>query len=392
MNSKPVLVAANIPGFTQRHELMSITLRSNARIRECRPDDLAVVAALFKRIFRNGEKCNLATLESYLRDLFFEHPWRDPELTSRVSVAANGIVNGFVGVLPVRMTYRGTQVRAALACALMVDNPQQDPLAGARLLRSVLTGPQDLSLGETTNPLAQRMWQHLGGTAVPTYSMDWARILRPAQFGVAMLKAPPWMADLLRPVGSAVDALLGTAKSRRFRLEPNDAPITQTDLDANELVALIQRFAERYELRPAWDDSSLRWFLAHAARKGAFGDLIGRVVYGKNSTPLGCYLYYGRPGGMAIALQIFSEREHADTVVNGLLTDVNRRGCAAVRGRSQPDLLDALLQNNCIFGHTASLTMHSRNPELLAAIRAGGALVTGLAGESWAQLIRGQFV
>ncbi len=371
---------------------MGITLRSNAQIRECRPDDLAVVAALFQRIFRNGQKCNLAKLESYMRDLFFEHPWRDPELPSRVSVAAGGIVNGFVGVLPVRMTYRGTQVRAALASTLMVDNPQHDPLAGARLLRSVLTGPQDLSLAETTNPLAQRMWQRLGGTAVPAYSMDWARILRPAQFGVAMLKAPSWMANLLRPVGFAVDTLLGTAKSRPFRFEQNDARITQTDLDANELVALIQRFAARYELRPAWNDSSLRWFLAHAARKEPFGDLIGRVVYSKNRTPLGCYLYYGRPGGMAMALQIFSGREHADTVVNGLLTDVNRRGCAAVRGRSQPDLLDALLQSKCIFGHTASLTMHSRNPELLAAIRAGDALVTGLAGESWAQLIRGQFV
>ncbi len=370
---------------------MSITLKSNARIRECRPDDLGVVAALFRRILRDGEQCNLAALESYLRDLFFEHPWHDPELTSRVSVSDDGMVNGFIGVLPVRMIYRGTQVRAALASSLMVDNPQQNPLAGARLLRSFITGPQDLSLAETSDSVVQRMWQRLGGGAAPAYSMDWMRILRPAQFGVAMLKAPSWMESLLRPVGFVVDGLLGACKWRRFRTERIDARIERADIDANELIALVRQFAARYELRPAWDDASLRWFLTHAARKEPYGDLVGRVVRGKSRTPCGCYLYYGRPGGIAWVLQIFSGQENSDTVVKGLLADVNDRGCAAVRGRVQPDLLDALLQNGCIFKHVGSLTMHSRNAELVAAIRAGDALVTGLAGESWTRLIRGQF-
>ncbi len=120
--------------------------------------------------------------------------------------------------------------------------------------------------------------------------------------------------------------------------------------------------------------------------------LISRVVRAKNGTPLGCYLYYGQPGGMAIVLQIFSGPENADTVVRCLLADANERGCAAVRGRVQPDLLDALQQNGCIFKHVASLTIHARNAELLAATRAGNALVTGLAGESWTRLYRGKFV
>ena len=371
---------------------MSITLKSNTRIRECTPDDLGVVAALFQRILRPGERCNLATLESYLRNLFFEHTWRDPELPSRVSVTADGTVNGFIGVLPLRMTYRGAEIRAALASSLMVDHPQHNPLAGARLLRSFINGSQDLSLGETSDSVVQRMWRRLGGVVAPAYSMDWMRILRPAQFGVAMLKAPSWMESLLRPVGFAVDGLSGARKWSRFRIEPIDARIARADIDTNELIALVRQFAARYELRPAWDEASLRWFLTQAVRKEPFDDLIGRVVYGKNRTPLGCYLYYGRPGGVAWVLQIFSGRENSDTVVKGLLADVNDSGCAAVRGRVQPDLLDALPQNGCIFKHVGSLTMHSRNAELLAAIRAGDALVTGLAGESWTRLIRGIFV
>lgn len=379
-------------GFrTQVQGLMGIILQDNVRIREFRPDDLAVVAALFRRIFRNGEKCNLATLQSYLGEVFFEHPWRDPELASRVSLSADGMVNGFIGVLPLRMIYRGAEIRAALASSLMVDNPRQDPLAGARLLRSFITGPQDLSLGETSGAQVQRMWQRLGGSTVPTYSMDWERVLRPAQFCVATLKQRSWMAGWLRPVGFAADTLLSASKRRHFRIEPIDARIERSDINANELVALVRQFSARYELKPAWDDASLRWFLTHAARKEPFGDLIGRVVYGKNRTPVGCYLYYGRPGGIALVLQIFSGQEHANLVIKSLLADVNDLGCVAVRGRSQPDLLDALLQNECVFKRAPSVTVHSRNAGLLAAIRAGDALVTGLAGESWARLTHGQF-
>jgi len=61
-------------------------------------------------------------------DLFFEHPWRDPELTSRVSLAGDGTVNGFVGVLPARMTYRGTRC-ARPSRARDGRQPQHDPLA-----------------------------------------------------------------------------------------------------------------------------------------------------------------------------------------------------------------------------------------------------------------------
>ncbi len=362
----------------------------NARIRECRPDDLVVVAALFSRILRGGEKCNLAMLESYLRNLFFEHPWRDPELTSRVTIAADGRVNGFVGILPLRMTHRGTEIRAALATALMVERQEQDPTAGARLLRSVLTGAQDLSLSEYSNPLVRRMWQRLGGIAVPTCSMDWVRILRPVEYRIAQ-KASGWLASWIRPIGIAFEALLGTSTWRRFRLEQNDARITRADPASDELIDLIQRFSASYELKPAWDAANLRWFFTHAARKELDGELTSRVVYGKNRTPLGCYLYYGRPGGIAFVLQIFSARENSDTVVKSLLADVNDLGCAAVWGRSQPDFLDALLQNGCTFRQGSSFMMHSRNADLLATIRAGDALVTGLAGESWTRLIRGRF-
>lgn len=362
-----------------------------ASIRECRPGDLGVASVLFSRLLRSGENCNLATLESYLSTLFFEHPWRDPQLPSLVSVSARGAITGFLGVLPVRMTYRGRPVRTALASALMVDSAQRDPTAGARLLRTFLGGPQDLSVSEHSNALAAGMWLRLGGVAVPAYSMDWLRILRPLQAGIALAKLPPWLAGLSRPAAGAVEGLLRTDSRRAFRLDQEDPRITRSGLDVDQLADLAVRFAAPYGLKPAWDASSLRWFLEHAAHKGDWGDLTARVVTGRNKAPLGCYLYYGRPGGVAFVLQIFSAPENAVTVVRSLLADVHALGCAAVRGRAQPDMLFALLQTGCIFKHGTSLTMHSRNEQLLAAVHAGDALLTGLAGEAWSRMNRGKF-
>ena len=140
-----------------------------AHIRPCTPDDIPAVAGLFQRTFRNQRAAAPASLQAYLRELYFEHPWRDPDLTSRVFVA-NGAVAGFIGILPLRLTFRGASIRAAVAGSLMVDKPRENPLAGARLLRAYLTGPQDLSLSDSANAVSRGMWERLGGKTAPSES------------------------------------------------------------------------------------------------------------------------------------------------------------------------------------------------------------------------------
>src|SRR5262245_26321774 len=132
-------------------------------IRACTADDIPAVARMFQHAFRDPAAPAPRSLEAYLRELFLEHPWRDPDCASRVFVGADGRVHGFIGVLPMRMSFHGQPIRAALASSLVVDNPTENPLAGARLLRSYLTGPQDLCISETSNPLARGMWERIGG-------------------------------------------------------------------------------------------------------------------------------------------------------------------------------------------------------------------------------------
>jgi hypothetical protein len=364
---------------------------NESRIRPCTADDLPFVASLFQRVFRSGESCDLTQLAAYLGTLFFEHPWRDPQLPSLISVCRDARVNGFIGVLPVRMSYRGTDVRAALSTSLMVDNPEADPLAGVRLLRSFLRGPQALSLTDTANDISRRMWQCFGGSVATQYSMDWIRILRPAQAAVALVEGRLGFAHALRHLARAADKALKTAQRPPFCVARDEAPLERAEPDAVQVSDMVNQYASLKELRPAWSSEELQWFLKHGASKEKHGDLTIRTVIAQTGRPIGMYLYYARPGGVALVLQILSSREHTATVVRTMLGELHDLGCAAVRGRTQPDLLDALLRNGCVLKPGSWVVTHSVDRELISCIDRGNAWITGLGGESWSRLIRGQF-
>jgi hypothetical protein len=357
-------------------------------IRACTEGDMPAVARMFQRAFRDPAAAASPSLESYLRELFLEHPWRDPQTASRVYVDADGRVRGFIGVLPMRMSFHGQPVRAALASSLVVDNPAERPMAGARLLRSYLAGPQDLCVSETSNITAQAMWERLGGRSIAEYSMEWLRPLKAAGTGTALLEEWSPAAKILRPLASLADrAIARFSPGLSWSAPVPPAIYSAADADDAELLEQIPRFAQNYALHPDWDRASLAFFLRHAARKQRHGELHRRMVYGRNRTPAGCYLYYGRPRQIAFVLQILALPEAVDGVVACLLRDAERQGCVAARGRTQPHLLGALLRHRSFFFQRSSTTVYTGNPELLGAIQSGDALIIGLAGESWTRLI-----
>ena len=103
--------------------------------------DVAAISELFQKTFRNPNVPAPQSLTDYLQQLFLEHPRQDPEICSRVYVDADDHIAGFIGVLPLAMESKGRTLRAAVASSLMVDHPEHNPTAGARLLRSMLQGP-----------------------------------------------------------------------------------------------------------------------------------------------------------------------------------------------------------------------------------------------------------
>ena len=362
------------------------------RIRPCLPGDLAAVAALFKKTFGHRSRPGAPRLPDYLGEVFLDHPWRDPSVPSLVFVGPTGGVAGFIGVLPLRMELADEPVSAAIAGSLMVDNPAENPLAGARLMRTFLNGPQDLSLSETANAVSRRMWERLGGKAEPFYSMEFLRIFEPAGFALAVAAEKRPGLAMLKPLGRGIDAVAARFKANPLRLAPAAAgPLHAVEAGGAELAEAILDLSQGYLLRPAWDAETLPWFLGHAAEKDRYGALHGRVLLDRKDRPAGASLVYLRRRGVAYVLQMLARPEAREAVADDLFAHAFAAGAVAVRGRAQPDFADPLLHRRAVFLHASSTMIRAKRPDLLAPIEAGAALITGLAGEVWSRLIGGAF-
>ncbi len=363
-----------------------------SEIRNCARDDIPAVAALFQKTFRQAGRKAPASLESYFAEAYLDHPWYDPDIAARVHVSDDGRVTGFVGVFPGRFEHRGRTLRAAIAGTLMVEAPQREPLAGAKLLRSVIKGPQDISLSETTNLISQALWERLGANVVPLMSLDWFRIFHPGKAALSILLERHSAAAALAPAAWLGDAI-GGAFMRRASAPAEQAKRVSVDDSASDedFVAAILELSQPIEFRPAWSQEDVAWLLNHAAHKERYGPMHRAIIRDGKGGLAGCYLYHGKAGGIGRVLQALARKGDAAQLVGCLFRDAETRGLAALRGRTTPDLIDALLTRSTVFLHRASMAIHPADGEIAETIRVGDALVMGLAGESWTRLVGGEF-
>jgi hypothetical protein len=80
-----------------------------------------------------------------------------------------------------------------------------------------------------------------------------------------------------------------------------------------------------------------------------------------------------------------------EPVIDSMFAHAWRMGAVAIKGRTQLRFLDPLMRKNCFFFRRHSAIVHSRDPELIAAVKAGGAVTSGFAAESWLRLSGDRF-
>ena len=336
-----------------------------SEIRNLAREDVPAVAALFQKTFRKAAGPPPASLAAYLAAAHFDHPWFDPETGPRVHVNGEERVTGFVGVFPGRFTFRGRRVRAAIAGSLMVEDPAREPLAGAKLLRAVVKGPQDISISETTNLVSQGLWEKLGGRVVPLLSLDWVRIFRPAAAGLSMLAERAPQLRMFAPAAWAGDRISRPwARNHLSPGEPDPRLTTDTAPGNDDFAKAVRELSATIELRPDWSEPDLEWLLEHAARKARYGPCSRSIVRNAKGELIGCYIYHGKPGGTGRALQVLARPDAVEGVVDCLFREANAAGLSALRGRSAPQLANALIKRDCLFTHRSSTVILSRDAEL----------------------------
>lgn len=369
-----------------------------SKIRPFLAGDVEAVAGIFQETFIDPAAAPRPSLIDYLRWHFLEMPGNDPEIASLVHVGPDGTITGFIGAHTLPMRYGDRRLRAAISSALMVRNRDGDPLAGARLLKAFLAGPQDISLSETTSDVAARMWTSLRGVPLPQYSLDWIRVLRPGSFAVDTAAGRISAARLLRPVGRVFDRIsqrrAGQGRLRWSGIAPDwsgPVGVGVREVDAAAFAALVEPLTQQFALRPCWSEGELEAILSCARHKPGWGELVLASVEARGGKTVGAFACYLRPGHIGRVLQVLALPGQAGTVLDSLIGEAARRGASALRGRTQPALLEAMLGRRIAFVNEASTLVHARDEELVRACRGGELFFNGIAGEYWSRLVGGSF-
>jgi hypothetical protein len=363
-----------------------------ATVRVFAKQDVPGAAALFARVYPEQRWNSQAACEAYFREMLFDNPWRELDLPSWVA-EEDGRIVGCYAILPRPMLFRGHPIRVAVGCQFMVDPDKRHSLTSLQLAKACLSGPQDLTLADGATNHIRRAWIGIGGTASPLYSLHWTRLLRPVRHITSVLEEraglPRSLALAMRPMGAVVDILAARMHPNRFYRQASD--IAEGALDAATMLSHLPDVLHGYALRPLYEDRSLPWLLEQAARKTQQGKLRARSVRDGRRGLIGWYMYYLQAGGMSEVVQIAASHGSFDRVLRQLLADAWRHGAAAVRGRLDPCFVQEYSDQHCWSRTDGTWTLvHSRHPEVMAAIHRGDAFLSRLEGEWWLRFLDGE--
>jgi len=349
--------------------------------------DIPGVAELFQKVFRRTNPSPPTALAPYFEKIYLDNPWRDEEISSIV-FKRDGRIAGFIGVMPFRMLFQGRPIRAAVGGNFMIDPAVTNLMGGPRLLKMFLSGPQDLSYTDTATDQGRKMLEGLGSTAIPVYSLQWLRVLRPLEFTMRMgtrnkMIAP--LAILSKPVSYLIDRTLAVIPKSPFRHDKLD--FFSEDLSTGDLLAAIRRFTAKTALVPDYTEESLGWLIRNAGDKKEYGPLRKLALFTADHTLQGWCLYYPNAGNLGQVLQVGATQRTAQAVFAHLFTDARDQGSLGLTGRTEPQYIPALSSQNCIFMHrNSSVVVHSKQPEINDAFHRGNVFFTRLEGEWWTRL------
>lgn len=358
---------------------------------EVRPfakSDAPAVAELFLTTFRS----NLTALDettAYFQKLFLEDNY-DEGSPSLVYVAAGDEVRGFIGSLPLTFESPSGPFKAAHACCHMVRDPRRDTLGGARLLRSFLSGAQELSYSETASQLSSTLWQRLGARVLPQYSLNWIRLLSPCTGALSMAGASQSWIRPFQIMAPAADLVLRKSGLFSALFQAADSPrkVHAQSCSVAEFATTAAELLRQYSVYPRWSTDVILARLQETEQALASHRFEFKIVLDAGGRPVGGFILVCRDR-TARVLQILTSQANADDVVATLIETARALGIAAIFGRTDPNTMNALADHQCIFVRRGSAVAVSRNPEILRDISSQPAMLTGLAGETWSKLIHG---
>jgi hypothetical protein len=353
------------------------------QIRPLQREDVPQVAGLIELAFRSGARTPPPGLVAYLERLLLDHPWVDPEIPSLVTLDDEETVVGCLGSHIRRFRYDGRPIRVAVSGQLVSDPVVRRRAVGAFLMQRYLEGPQDVTLTDTASAAVRRMWERFGGATVHLGRVGWVRLFRPIRFVTEHLLKDhdQWRR---RAIGAAapLDAVATRVAARHWAIRRPD--VVAEELSPESIVEALPSVLAGVRFRPDYDADFLRWLFAELSAVRSRGRPVGFLIRDPGDRTLGWYLYFLRPGGISQVLQIVASERDAAPVLDHLLGHARANGSAAVQGRVEPALIEALSDRGCLW-HASGyrVLVHARDNGIVHAIDSGNALLSRLDGDWW---------
>jgi hypothetical protein len=352
-----------------------------SNIRAAKREDLGQVIELYERTMRSGRPVPPPGLASYFERTLLDHPWADPDIPSLVYETPDGRILGFIGSHVRRLLFDGRPIRMGCAGQLVSDPDQRRLAVGAKLLRSYLSGPQDLTITDGATYVVYEMWLHLGGYALYPGSIGWIRFFRPSRaVGDRLLERKGWerWQRAARPVFSLLDA----AVTSIARPSDTDSAVEAEELTPQSLIAHEPDLYADARLRVDYDEPFVEWLFQEMAAVQTRGRLVRRLLR-RDGQLLGWYVAYLQPGGWGQVMEVVARSRELDAVLDHLFADAWLSGTVALGGRLEPALFEPLWRRRCMLRHGIPSLFHSRDAEVVAAISLGRSALTRLDGEYW---------
>jgi hypothetical protein len=351
-------------------------------IRPFESGDALAVAQLYELVVRSGNSTPPAGLASYFQRTLLDQPWVDQEIPSLVLVDASGEIVGFQGSHPRHAEFDGHPIRIGCAGQLVTHPKARAGGAGARLVQAYLHGPQELTITDGATVLMRQIWTMLGGRMAHLACISWTRIFSPAQFAIDVVKPagrPP-----RRALRNGLARIDDAAQRGYAGLVPPAVDVHAEPLTPPSMLEHLSLITGPLRLRVDYDRAFLEWLFGELSAVRVRGRLVGRLIRERRRHRiLGWYLYYLKLDGSAQVLQVAAVGRDTGPVLDDLLRHAWSEGAVAVRGRVEPNLLEALGERRCILRFTGEALVHSADQAILSAIGSGESLLTRLDGEWW---------
>jgi hypothetical protein len=348
-------------------------------VRALQERDIPWVIDLHRRVLQSGAT-PLRPNGSYthFKEMFLDTLWSDGQPSL---VYEDGQPIGFLGVMPRRMMLRDRPIRAVITAHFIVEPAHRATLAGIELLRTLLSGPQDLTLADEASDTSRKLLEGLGGKIDLLYSLYWVRLLRPCELAVSRWgKGRRTGAPVSTLVSRVMDGVLKRWPVGSLRVPPLERP--GEDLDGDTLAECIAEFTRSRALRPQYDGRTATWLLEILARKPGCGTLRRALVRSASGEIAGWYIYCGDRGSVGEVVQVGARDGRIGEVLDHLFAQAWRDGMIALVGRIDPRYMGAFGARGCFFQHRGGwMLVHTKDAELIQAIQQGNAFLTRLEGE-----------